>query len=56
MGVLMRAKATSQIMTLAHRCGVCNERLFNTRPGGGEWSREFGSKVFIFLSRNPLWA
>jgi hypothetical protein len=27
MGVLMRAKATSQILTLAHRCGVCNERL-----------------------------
>src|SRR5271170_6044981 len=27
MGVLIRAKATSQILTLAHRCGVRNERL-----------------------------
>jgi hypothetical protein len=42
MGVLIRAKATSQILTLAHRCGVCNERLLIRRRveigiGQGHW-------------------
>jgi hypothetical protein len=32
MGVLIRAKATSQILTLAHRCRVCNERLYVAEP------------------------
>jgi hypothetical protein len=45
----MRAKATSQILTLAHRCGVCNERLLvrsRVMNGGWMWA---SSKPFVLL-------
>jgi hypothetical protein len=56
MGVLIRAKATSQILTLAHRCGVCNERLLIRRRVEGAigqghlLSRLFCSAVTRFAS------
>ena len=34
----MRAKATSQILTLAHRCGVCNERLLVRSRARNGWA------------------
>jgi hypothetical protein len=54
MGVLIRAKATSQILTLAHRCGVRNERLLiRRRVEMGEWAETL-AKAFILLSADPL--
>jgi hypothetical protein len=51
MGVLIRAKATSQILTLAHRCGVCNERLFiSSRVMMGDRAETL-AKLFILLLR-----
>src|ERR1700737_907483 len=53
-GVDARKKATSQIMTLAHRCGVCNERLLTrirATTGSGERALP---KPFVLLPPQPI--
>jgi hypothetical protein len=53
-GCCCAQKATSQIMTLAHRCGVCNERLLTQSGVTSESGEQVSPKPFVLLLPRPI--